>query len=461
MGAAISCISGQICSFCTTSICSCIYKRVNLSSSIATRISYAFIFLLSSALSFFATSDWASKKFEEWSYGYLKLHCGEGPCYGLLAIHRICFALTLFHLILSASVYGVDNTSHPRASIQNKYWFAKFSGWLVLLITSFFIPNGFFQFWGRHIALIGATIFIIIQLLLLVEFAHTFAETCLDKWEIDDNDKWKYILIGASLLFFILAIVLTGVLYGFFAGHDCILNRFLISFNLALGICSTLISIHPSIQEHNPRSGLTQAGLVVAYCTYLVTSAIANEPTYKGFEHCNPLDHVTGTRTTSIAVGGIFTLIAIAYSTSRAATQTSSFMNASGGMISPDSALPLDLPSIQSQAIADGLNSGSIRPSEIPSGGHSEEDGTPEDDETNEVAYSYTLFHIVFALASMYVAMLVTNWNSIATGDSGDFIIIGRSVTAMWVKAVSGWICYALYTWTLVAPLVLTNREWY
>ena len=30
---------------------------------------------------------------------------------------------------------------------------------------------------------------------------------------------------------------------------------------------------------------------------------------------------------------------------------------------------------------------------------------------------------------------------------------------SVWVKITSSWICIALYVWTLVAPLVLVNRD--
>jgi hypothetical protein len=29
----------------------------------------------------------------------------------------------------------------------------------------------------------------------------------------------------------------------------------------------------------------------------------------------------------------------------------------------------------------------------------------------------------------------------------------------VWVKISSSWVCLAIYTWTLVAPLVLSNRD--
>jgi hypothetical protein len=29
----------------------------------------------------------------------------------------------------------------------------------------------------------------------------------------------------------------------------------------------------------------------------------------------------------------------------------------------------------------------------------------------------------------------------------------------MWVKIISSWLCAALYTWTLVAPAILSDRD--
>ncbi|KAJ9061501.1 Membrane protein tms1 [Entomophthora muscae] len=239
----------------------------------------------------------------------------------------------------------------------------------------------------------------------------------------------------------------------FFAGKGCSLNQFYITANLILGLVAVFASIHPKVQEENPRSGLLQAGIVAVYCTYLTTSSIANEPALEGYKHCNPLDHAPGTRTTSIIIGGLFTLVAIAYSTSRAATNSSSLMASGSG---PDTGLPLDETSVRSQAVQASIENGSIHPSEV----HEDSAGAPEDDETDGVAYSYALFHLVFAMATMYVALLLTNWNSLSS-ESKEFIDIGRSYAAMWVKIVSGWICYSLYIWSLVAPIILPDREWY
>lgn len=38
-----------------------------------------------------------------------------------IQVHRICFALSLFHVILSASLIGVKDTRDKRAALQNGY----------------------------------------------------------------------------------------------------------------------------------------------------------------------------------------------------------------------------------------------------------------------------------------------------------------------------------------------------
>ncbi|KAJ2415236.1 Membrane protein tms1 [Coemansia sp. RSA 2530] len=84
--------------------------------------------------------------------------------------------------------------------------------------------------------------------------------------------------------------------------------------------------------------------------------------------------------------------------------------------------------------------------------------GSDSDDEKSGVQYNYTYFHVIFCLAAMYVAMLLTNWNSISSEDR--VIIIGRSHTAVWVKIVTSWLCILMYSWSMVAPIVLPDREW-
>jgi hypothetical protein len=62
-------------------------------------------------------------------------------------------------------------------------------------------------------------------------------------------------------------------------------------------------------------------------------------------------------------------------------------------------------------------------------------------------------------IGSMYLAMLITNWDTIIV-DEGDYATVGKSMVAVWVKIISSWMVLILFGWTIVAPLILPDRSW-
>ncbi|ORY88526.1 serine incorporator/TMS membrane protein [Syncephalastrum racemosum] len=459
MGAALSCVAlpalgsigTWIASCFSAAACSLFCKSCNCNNSIATRIGYAIIFLMNSILAWLMLSNWASKQLQKLTLDYLKLECSEGTCYGIIAVHRVCFALVLFHALLGILLLGVRDSRQKRAGLQNGWWGPKVLIWIALLVVSFFIPNGFFHGLG-------------------------WTERCLENYEMTDSNKWKYILISGTLLMFSGAITLTGIMYGFFATNGCSLNQFFVTLNLILCILVTLLCIAPSVQAANSRSGLSQASIVVIYCTYLVLSAVANEPNDK---QCNPLRRSHGPQTTSIVLGAIFTFLAVAYSTSRAATQDGAFINGSSGKrrnnyepLDTESAVPLMTNQVEAGAqrmnrehLMAAVESGALPRSALDDDDDEDDVDDVLDDERYGSVYNYSFFHFVFAIAAMYIAMVLTNWNTISMEDmegphqdDGDFVRIGQSYTAVWIKIVSGWLCHLFYGWSLVAPIVMPDR---
>ncbi|PPQ69010.1 hypothetical protein CVT24_000085 [Panaeolus cyanescens] len=473
---ATSCLAG-VAFCCTSTAASMFFKSCNCNSSIATRVGFAIIFSLNSILAWVMKTDAAIKLIQKWSFDYIKMECAGEKCYGVLAVHRICFALALFHLLLSSALIGVRDTKDKRAAIQNGWWGPKVLIWLILIGVSFAIPNGFFMFWGNYVALLGATIFILLGLVLLVDFAHSWSETCLENWENSDSNFWQWVLIGSTGLMYSFTITLTGLLYAYFAGSGCTLNQFFISFNLALCIVITLLSVHPQVQEHNPRSGLAQAAMVAAYCTYLVVSALSNH--VHETKKCNPLRDGKKTQKAVLVLGGIFTFLAIAYSTTRAATQSNLVGRKKGRVQLPEddghhselgvvNTQPGRTESPRYQALLAAVEAGAIPASALQEQDDDEDDeevvGESRDDERTGTRYNYSWFHIIFAIAAMYVAMLLTDWNVISKEPVNgprdpDFdVYIGRSEVAMWMRIVSGWVCIVLYVWSLIAPVVMPDR---
>lgn len=83
-------------------------------------------------------------------------------------------------------------------------------------------------------------------------------------------------------------------------------------------------------------------------------------------------------------------------------------------------------------------------------------DEVEEKEKAKPVTYSYAFFHIIFSLASMYSAMLLTGWST-SVGESGKLVDVGWP--SVWVRILTGWATAALYMWSLVAPILFPDRE--
>lgn len=117
---------------------------------------------------------------------------------------------------------------------------------------------------------------------------------------------------------------------------------------------------------------------------------------------------------------------------------------------------------MRAAALRAAVESGSLPASALDDPDSDDEDDesgnkNPRDDERNATQYNYTLFHVIFFLSTTWVATLLTmNFNADTVEDS--FVPVGRTYWASWAKIVSAWICYGIYIWSLVAPLVLPDR---
>lgn len=191
----------------------------------ATRIAYAFILLFNSIVSWIMLTPWALKKLQHMTLDYMEIRCDGKECHGWVAVHRINFGLGLFHLILALALLGVRSSKDGRAVLQNGFWGPKIILWLALVVTSFFIPESFFFVYGHYIAFFCAMLFLLLGLILLVDLAHSWAEICLQKIEDQDSRTWRGLLIGSTVGMYLASLVMTILMYVFFAHSGCSMNQ--------------------------------------------------------------------------------------------------------------------------------------------------------------------------------------------------------------------------------------------
>ncbi len=118
------------------------------------------------------------------------------------------------------------------------------------VIGAFFIPNGFFEVFG-WIALVGSLFFILIQLLMLVDFVHSWAEKWIANYEASSEESsfWWWVLLGSSIVCYAGSTALTIVMYVFFVQDpsNCQLNAAFITMNIVFAIIIGGLSIHPRV----------------------------------------------------------------------------------------------------------------------------------------------------------------------------------------------------------------------
>jgi hypothetical protein len=164
------------------------------------------------------------------------------------------------------------------------------------IIGAFFIPEGSFGETWMYFGMVGGFCFILIQLILIVDFAHSWAEAWVGNYEETESRGWYFALMAITFLNYALTLTGTILLFVFFTkvsnpftspdhlftttlqSDGCDLNKFFISINLILSVIVSVISILPAVQENLARSGLLQSSVVSLYVTYLTWSALANSP---------------------------------------------------------------------------------------------------------------------------------------------------------------------------------------
>lgn len=360
---------------------------------------------------------------------------------GYKSVYRMCFAMTCFFFLFFAIMIGVRSSKDPRASIQNGFWFFKFLILVGITVGAFFIPDGTFHTVWFYFGVVGSFIFILIQLILLIDFAHSWNKLWVENAENSNNKCWFAGLLSFTFLHYALAFTAVVLFYVYYTQpNDCTEHKVFISLNLIFCVVISVVSILPKIQNAQPHSGLLQASIISLYTMYVTWSAMTNNPN----RNCNPslLSLVTNHSSTppldeSTPVQwwdaqGIVGLIIFLFCTLYASIRSSTNTQVNRLM----------------QTKEDGglVEEGVVGEDGIRRAVDNEEDG---------VTYSYSFFHFHLCLASLYIMMTLTNWYQPDTTTQA----MQSIMPAVWVKMSSSWLGLGLYLWTLIAPLIFPDRD--
>eukprot|EP01018_Ginkgo_biloba_P022121 Gb_36065 [translate_table: standard] len=111
-------------------------------------------------------------------------------------------AAQIFYFIMFLTTVGSAKLYEPRDSWHSGWWPLKSLMWIALMVVPFVVPSAFIQLYGE-IARFGAGIFLIIQLISVINFItwwndHWLSEKNAGRWKIDG--KVAEVLVNAGLL---------------------------------------------------------------------------------------------------------------------------------------------------------------------------------------------------------------------------------------------------------------------
>ncbi|WCJ23667.1 Serinc-domain containing serine and sphingolipid biosynthesis protein [Euphorbia peplus] len=405
-----SCCSTMTCGLCT-SVASGVSKK-------SARLAYCALFGLSLIVSWILR-EVAAPLLEKLPWINSSDTDQSKEWYQIQAVLRVSLGNCLFFAIFALIMIGVKDQNDRRDSWHHGGWIAKMVIWALLVVLMFFMPNVIISIYGI-MSKFGAGLFLLVQVIILLDFTHTWN----DAWVEKDEQKWYIALLVVSIGCYLAAFVCSGLLFIWFnpSGQDCGLNVFFIVMTMILAFGCGIIALHPAVN-----GSLLPAAVISVYCAYVCYTGLSSEP--HGYA-CNGLNKTKAVSTSTLLLGMLTTVLSVVYSAVRAGS-SSTFLSPPSSPRASDAKIPL---------LGEELEEGKKEKNEK---------------EARPVSYSYTFFHLIFALASMYSAMLLSGWTD--SSESSDLIDVGW--TSVWVRICTEWVTVGLYVWTLVAPLLLPDRE--
>ncbi|KAG4126271.1 hypothetical protein ERO13_D10G146100v2 [Gossypium hirsutum] len=247
---------------------------------------------------------------------YYEKACGirGSDCFQTLGVLRVSLGCFIFFLLMFLTTFSTRKLFDACSKWHSGWWALKFFLLVVSMVVPFFLPPGFIQIYGE-VARIGAGIFLLLQLVSVIEFIRWWNKY----WASDEQSKQSCsIALFTSTVFYVASICGIVTMYYFYAPRpSCCLNIFFITWTAILLIVMMAMSLHSKVNR-----GLLSSGIMAAYVVFLCWSAIRSEP---ADEKCNVQKPKNGHGDWTTVLGFLIAIGAIVMATFSTGIDSKSF----------------------------------------------------------------------------------------------------------------------------------------
>jgi len=340
---------------------------------------------------------WGTDHLDELRGGQFGSCNGVAACIGNQAVYRLSWASFVFFMLMCIFTICV-------IQVHYKFYLCKFLVLVASCIGFFFLPDSFMDVWSE-ICRVLSFFFLVLQLIILIDFANDLHEFLINPQGQDGDDAAMPCSAKATYLtlcFLGIGGSIAGCVCMFIYLGDCPLNKFFIAMTLIFGFLTVLLSSWGKFNK-----GLLVPSIIFAYGTFICWQAISSNPN----TDCNANAAGTGSQNLgSLIIGLIIIMVSLVYACNSAANAA---------------------PTLCTFGVA------------------------KKEDDPDQKNY---FFHFVMAMGCMYMAMILTNWGK-SSGDASSNTNTGISTESMWIKISSQWFAYVLYVWSLLAPVLFPDRD--
>ncbi|XP_037690043.1 serine incorporator 4 isoform X2 [Choloepus didactylus] len=252
----VSCCGPAPCTSCTSCTSCCPSTWLPLTESTCSRLFYILLHVGASAVCCLLLSRtvvervWGKAQGIQMPSGLCAHLLGHSDCpvfSGSGAVYRVCAGIATFHLVQAVLLVHLDSPTSPRAQLHNSFWLLKFLFLLSLCAAAFCIPDEhLFPAW-HYIGICGGFTFILLQLVLITAFAHSWNKN----WQTGaaQDCSWFLAMLLATVGFYSMAGVGAVLLFHHYTHPAaCLLNKMLLGLHLSFCGLISILSITPCVR---------------------------------------------------------------------------------------------------------------------------------------------------------------------------------------------------------------------